>query len=344
MKISSTLYLLPILILSCNTQQRVKPFATTQRLNSDPDDVAVWIHPEQPLKSVIFLNDKNTSGGVYGFDISGKAIPELSISPLSRPNNLDIASAFINPYKNDSTVPVLFVAERETQRIRAYTVPHLNALDSGGYIAFNEDSSQNVDFHAPMGIAVMNKSPFQNVDIFVSRKSGPLQGYLHHYRATWAHKNKIDLQFIRSFGTFSGLKEIESIALDTLKNRVYYSDETYGIRYASADPNQSDTGSFGIGTFKSDCEGIAVIHSLKKYPNGLIIVSDQKRNNLNFFDRETLLFIGYVEIAAKETDGIEFSTLALLEKSEGTLFAMNNKQHNFHYYTIESLLSNLKTP
>lgn len=344
MKISSTLYLLPILILSCNTQQRVKPIATTQRLNNDPDDVAVWIHPQEPSKSVIFINDKNSSGGVYGFDISGKAIPKLSVSPLSRPNNLDIAPAFINPYKNDSTVPVIFVAERGTERIRAYSVPQLIALDSGGYIAFNEDSSQIADFHAPMGIAVMNKSPFQIIDIFVSRKSGPKQGYLNHYRATWAHKNTINLQFIRSFGNFSGLKEIESIAVDTLKNRVYYSDETYGIRYASADPNHSDTGSFGLGTFKSDCEGIAVIYSLNKYPNGLIVVSDQQRNNLNFFDRETLLFIGYVEIKAKETDGIEFSTLALVENSEGTLFTMNDKHHNFHYYTIESLLSNLKTP
>ena len=74
----------------------------------------------------------------------------------------------------------------------------------------------------------------------------------------------------------------------------------------------------------------------------MIVVSDQQRNNLNFFDRNTHKFIGFVEIEATETDGIDFSTLALVKDSEGTLFTMNDLHHNFHYYSIESLIRNIK--
>lgn len=339
---------LPIAFLflatACHSQKRIKPLISSEPLNNDPDDVAIWIHPSEPLKSIVFLNDKSSNGGVFGFDISGKPLANKSIQPLLKPNNLDIVNRLSNPFKHDSLESLLVITERETQRIRIFNVPDLNSLDSGGFIAFAEDSSGNSDFHAPMGIAVMSKYPYENLDVFVSRKFGPNQKYLNQYKAFWTSDKQMKLNYVRSFGTFSGIKEIEALAIDTFHNRIYYSDENYGIRYASTSPDKIDTGSFGIGSFKSDCEGIAVIYTLKKFPNGLIVVSDQQRNNLNFFDRNTHKFIGFVEIEATETDGIDFSTLALVKDSEGTLFTMNDLHHNFHYYPIESLIRNIKKP
>ena len=44
---------------------------------------------------------------------------------------------------------------------------------------------------------------------------------------------------------------------------------------------------------------------------------------------------------AKETDGIDFAAVPLFRNSRGTIFMMNDKQHNFHYYDIENLLKAL---
>ncbi|MEY3965284.1 MAG: hypothetical protein RL263_453, partial [Bacteroidota bacterium] len=220
-----------------------------------------------------------------------------------------------------------------------YSLPDMEPLGSNGkFNVFNECTEKNIDFHSPMGLSATVNKIRDSVFIYVSRKNGPKNGYLGVYLLT---ENE-NLKLLKFIGDFSGKKEIEAVAIDSRFNRLYYSDETFGIHVIDLNKKSSISKVFGKEHFKADMEGIAIIDSLKKYPQGLIAISDQQASRIIFFDRTNQSYIGYSQISAIETDGIEFSKLPIVENSEGTLFVMNDKDHNFHYYTIESLIENLK--
>jgi 3-phytase len=72
---------------------------------------------------------------------------------------------------------------------------------------------------------------------------------------------------VRKFGKYSGLKEIESIAVDDEMGYIYYSDEQFGVHKYYADPakGNEELSVFGQGDFTSDVEEFRSILLLKKY-------------------------------------------------------------------------------
>ena len=86
----------------------------------------------------------------------------------------------------------------------------------------------------------------------MSRKSGPAQGYLQQYLLHDDGNGKVIGEFVRSFGAYSGKKEIESVAVDNEPGFVYYSDEQTGIRKYCADPEKgnAELALFGQNQFK----------------------------------------------------------------------------------------------
>jgi len=81
-----------------------------------------------------------------------------------------------------------------------------------------------------MGIALYTRPSDGNIFAIVSCKSGPAQGYLQQYLLHDDGNGKVIGEFVRSFGAYSGKKEIESVAVDNEPGFVYYSDEQTGIR------------------------------------------------------------------------------------------------------------------
>ncbi len=70
----------------------------------------------------------------------------------------------------------------------------------------------------------------------VGRKSGPVEGYLEQYLLKDNGNGQVVGELVRSFGKFSGIKEIESIAVDNELGYVYYCDEGAGVHKYYADP------------------------------------------------------------------------------------------------------------
>jgi 3-phytase len=121
--------------------------------------------------------------------------------------------------------------------------------------------------------------------VIVGRKSGPKEGYLWQYKLS--EKNgSITGDVVRKFGKYSGLKEIESIAVDDELGYIYYSDEQFGVHQYYADPAKGNEELlvFGQGDFTSDVEGFRSILLLKK---GYILVSDQQNDTFNVYLRKT---------------------------------------------------------
>jgi 3-phytase len=80
------------------------------------------------------------------------------------------------------------------------------------------------DFAAPMGIALFKRADGA-VFAIVGRKSGPNEGYLWQYRI----EPGPSLRLVRRFGKFSGMGEIEAVAVDDALGFVYYADGTYQL-------------------------------------------------------------------------------------------------------------------
>ncbi len=327
MKKSNTIITLSILpfLVNCAGQGRLgiklQPTTVTETVLHDTDDPALWINPEDASKSIIIGTDKDTDGGLYAFDLDGKIINK--VLGLKRPNNVDIEYGFtLNGKKND----IAAVTERETNKVKLYTLPDLKEV--GEFSVFDGEAERG-----PMGISMYRNPDTGEIYAVVGRKSGPADGYLWQYKLT-KKEGKISGEVVRKFGKYSGLKEIESIAVDDEMGYIYYSDEQFGVHQYYADPakGNEEIAVFGKGDFKSDVEGISI------YPTssdtGYILVSNQQKDTFNIYARENPAkgLIAEIPVSTSESDGSEVTNVNLGPKfPKGVFVAMSNGKV-FHLY------------
>ncbi|AZA83233.1 3-phytase [Chryseobacterium lactis] len=322
-------------VISCTGQkqlgEKLKPTVITETVVHDTDDPAIWINPQDASKSIIVGTDKDSDGGLFAFDLNGKIIHK--VTGLKRPNNVDIEYGFI---LNGKKIDIAAVTERETNKVKLYSLPELNEV--GEFSVFDGESERG-----PMGISMYKKPETGEIYAVVGRKSGPADGYLWQYKL--AEKNgKITGEVIRKFGKYSGLKEIESIAVDDEMGYIYYSDEQFGVHQYYADPDRGNEELlvFGKGDFTSDVEGISI------YPTsgatGYILVSNQQNDTFNVYLRENPSKgrIAEIPVSTSESDGSEVTPINLGPKfPKGVFVAMSNGRV-FHLYDWRIIENRIK--
>ena len=307
----------------------VKPTAVTEALPHDTDDPAIWIHPTDASKSIIIGTDKDTDGGLYAFDLKGKILKK-SI-PLKRPNNVDIAyGLIIDGKKTDIAV----TTERESNTIRIFSLPDLEPIDNGGITVFEGEEMCD-----PMGVSLYTRPTDGKIFAVVGRKSGPSGSYLWQYELSGKGKFAA-AKVVRKFGTYSGKKEIEAIAVDNELGAIYYCDEQVGIRKYKADPALNDNKElafFGQKDFKADHEGIAIYK--KTDSTGYILVSNQQANSFMVYPREGVKgnpnkysLLAEVPTSTIECDGADVTSINLGGPYKNGLFIAMSNGMTFHYY------------
>lgn len=312
----------------------VKPVLVTEVVNHDTDDPAIWINRADTLKSLIIGTDKDTDGGLYAFDLTGKIVGKSE--KLQRPNNVDIA--YNLPLAGRLT-DIAVATERETNKIRIFRLPDLQPIDNGGIPVFEGEAQRD-----PMGVALYTRPADSAIFAIVGRKTGPAEGYLWQYRLQDDGKGKMKAELVRKFGKYSGKKEIEAIAVDNTLGYVYCSDETVGIRKYYADPEKKDDTElnfFGQTGFASDHEGISL------YPlsdsTGYLLVSNQQANSFMIFLREGQNeFVGEVPVSTVESDGSDITPVTFGNKFPGGLFVAMSNGRVFHYYAFKYLEARMK--
>ncbi|NMH27786.1 phytase [Flavobacterium silvaticum] len=303
----------------------IKPTVVTQKTPHDTDDPAIWINPSDASKSLVIGTDKDTDGALYVFDLSGKIVGKSET--LQRPNNVDIAYGFV---LNGKKVDIAVTTERETNEIRVFSLPDLKPIDNGGIPVFEGEPERG-----PMGIALYTKND-GTIYAIVGRKSGPSGSYLWQYELD-GKSGSATANVVRKFGKYSGLKEIEAIAVDNEKNVVYYCDETVGIRKYSADPTSGneELAFFGQTGFKSDHEGIAIYKT--NASDGYILVSNQQANSFMVFDRNggpngDYPLITEVPTSTIECDGADATSVNLGGQFPKGMFVAMSNGMIFHFY------------
>lgn len=322
---------LTLLVACGNRFPIIAPDVITENTLHDTDDPAIWINPKDASESIIFGTDKETDGAIYAFDLDGKIIENKTIRGIKRPNNIDLEYGF---KLTDSTqTDIIAFTERETKTIRLYSVPDMKPLDNGGFPVFENETA--LEFDAPMGIALFKSSKNNAIYAIVGRKNGPKEGYLHQYLLT-SDSLGVHSTLVRTFGAFSGKKEIEAIAVDNENAIVYYSDEMHGIRKYHAEPSKGDKEiyTFGGEYFERDIEGIAIA----KYANkSFLIVSNQQAHTFCIFDLKTNAFIKEINLGTAETDGCDVTTVALGDKFPNGVFVSMNDNRNFYFHDLAKL-------
>src|SRR5690606_5555990 len=116
----------------------------------------------------------------------------------------------------------------------------LKPIDNGGIPVF--EGEEGVEMRDGMGLALYTKKDSTGSTIYavVGRKTGPSGSYLWQYKLTGGTDGVVRGEVVRKFGTYSGKKEIEAIAVDNELGFIYYSDEQAGVRKYYADPELND--------------------------------------------------------------------------------------------------------
>ncbi|WP_299098388.1 phytase [uncultured Winogradskyella sp.] len=323
-----------ITLVSCgNKLPVIAPTLVTEKLPHDSDDPAIWVNSKNPEESIVFGTDKDdVNGGIYAFDLDGKIIKDKSITGISYPNNVDVEYGF--KLNDSTTTDILMFTEREKNQIRLYAIPDMKPLDNNGFKVFTDET--NVEYKRPMGISLFKNPKTGNISAFVSRKSGPTEGYLYQYGLV-SDSTGVHAKLLRKVGKFSGTKEIEAIAVDDELGFLYYSDEGVGVRKYYADPQMGneEIALFGGEFFKDDIEGIAIA----AYPNekGYIIISNQQDHTFNFFKRSDNSFVKTLNLGTIETDGCDIVTTSLGKKFPNGLFVSMNDEKDFFFHAVDSL-------
>lgn len=330
---------LALALVACNdhapvAENALKPAAVTDPVEHDTDDPAIWINRKDTLQSLIIGTDKDSQGALYAFDLNGRIVRKSE--GLKRPNNVDIA--YDLPV-NGRLVDVAVLTERETRKIRIFSLPDLKPLDNGGIPVFAGE--QQAD---PMGLAMYTRPSDSAVFVIVGRKEGPAEGYLWQYRLLDDGRGNLKAEVVRKFGRYSGKKEVEAIAVDNQLGFVYYSDETAGVRKYFADPDKKDDREldfFAQQGFASDHEGISV------YPvtdsTGYLLVSNQQANTFMIFKREGAnAFVAEVPVSTIESDGSDITPVTFGGKYPGGLFVAMSNGRVFHYYSWKDIEGRMK--
>jgi len=322
------------------TKMELSPSFITDTLEHDTDDPAIWIHPQDPSKSLVIGTDKDLNGGLFVFDLKGKLDSSRSVKGLKRPNNVDIEYGLAI---GDTLVDITVATERLTHKLRIFRLPDMKPMDNGGIEVFWGETGR--EYRDLMGIALY-KNKAGTIYAIVGRKNGPTDStYLWQYELKGTRDSLVQVKLVRKFGAYSGLHEIESIAVDDQLGYVYYSDEGVGIRKYYADPENGnqELALFGTGSFKEDNEGIS-IYTLTD-STGFILVSDQQDHSFHIYPREgttenphahPMLRKQYV--AARESDGSEIISIPLLPDFPFGLFVAMSDDKTFHFYRADQVI------
>lgn len=318
----------------------ITPVIITEKVKYDTDDPAIWIDRASPANSLIIGTDKHENGALYVFDLNGNIIEDKVVHGLRRPNNVDIEYNFI---LGGESVDIAVVSERHSHKLRIFKLPGMEPIDQGGIPIFEGESKDR--YREVMGISLYKNPDSGNIYAIAGRKSGPTDGtYLWQYLLEDDGEGGVRATLVRKFGNYSGVKEIEAIAVDDRLGYVYYSDETAGVRKYYADPEKGnmELALFALKDFKQDQEGISIYEATDT--TGYILVSDQQNNRFQIFTREGTdkmphqhKLVKTVNVEALESDGSEVTSFGLNDQFSKGLFVAMSSNKTFHYYSWKDI-------
>ncbi len=304
------------------------------------DDPAIWVHPNDPSKSLIYGSNKK--GGLAVYNLEGT---EVAYYPIGNINNVDILYKF--PLE-DKLITVLGCSNRSNQSIDLFKIDEndgtLKNIAAGNLVI---DTTLIDDIYGfCFSVDQKNNSFYCNIN----GKNGLFQQFEMN-----DNSDGITLELKRSIPFDS---QTEGMVADNQFGNFYIGEEAKGIWKLNIDPATGINKKLLKGSDQSnpnisfDIEGLSIY---KKNDKGYLIASSQGNFSYAIFDRiGDNTYLGSFKIShsdnvdgAEETDGLDIVSDSLDQNfPEGLLVVQDGfnfdqeilKSQNFKFVSIKNIL------
>ncbi len=242
------------------------------------DDPAIWIHPEEPGKSLVIGTDKRS--GLLAYDLRGN---QLQYLPVGQLNNIDLRH---HPWGMQQ-MSLIAATQRGPSRIVLFTLDHTN-------LKVTPVAVHTTELQYPYGVCM-----YQDIrgvpHVIANSKDGAFVMY--------AVARDYSLTPVRRWHTAS---QPEGCVADDARQVVYFGEEEQGIWRLNLTPGSTGevklVDSVNSGRLTADVEGMALYFGDQQT---LLVVSSQGDNSFAVYDtaNDQYLYSFHV-VSNKHIDGV----------------------------------------
>lgn len=201
---------------------------STQAVESFANDVAIWVHPDDPAKSLIFGTDFGTypNGGLFVWNLDGTQQNRLTVS---HPEQVEVEYGM---QLGDELVDIVVITMRDHDELRVYKIDP-ESLD------LTEITTDNLIFSpSPYGLGLYKNPANGEISAIVSSRVLEGENQVHQLALHDDGSGGVAGTEVRSSLGESDL--VSAILVDDDLGYLYLVDETSGIFKFHADPELGD--------------------------------------------------------------------------------------------------------
>jgi 3-phytase len=276
------------------------------------EDLALWVHPTDPKKSVVIGADKGCNR-LFVYDLAGKTLQSISLGPITGDDlegvvNVDVRRGFkLGGHAVDVVVATdqangelaVFTLNRRTRQLQNAAARKLKVAPLG------------------YGVCMYSSSETGKLYAFVTQeeeKDLGIPGGLVQQWELFDADGRIDARRVREMDSGG---EAEGCVADDQLGQLYIGNHNAGVFRFGAEPADStapvqiDTTGPG-GHLVADVEGLALVRTSAQ--EGYLIASSQGNNSFAVYDRADGRFVKNFNIRTgddkliTEIDGIDATT------------------------------------
>lgn len=251
------------------------------------DDPAIWVHPDDPAKSVILGTQKKHGINVY--DMHGTLLQSRADGRI---NNADVRYGFM---LGRDAVDIVTGSNRTNQSISIWKVDPVTRT-----LVEIADGVIPTGMGDPYGHCMYN-STAGDFYVFVN----DTDGLVKQWQLKDAGNGKVGADLVREFSVGS---QTEGCTADDETGDLYVGEENVALWKYSAEPDGGDArtmvDSIDTGNLTADVEGVSIYYGPDG--SGYIIASNQGADNYAVYERQgDNKFLGHFHVIADEETGID---------------------------------------
>ncbi len=269
----------------------VSPSAQTEPVvtfGDAADDPAIWVHPDDPAKSIIIGTQKKRGINVY--DMDGKLLQSRADGRI---NNADVRYGFS---LGGETVDIVTASNRTHQSLSIWRVdPVTRTLVeiADGIIPTGMDD--------PYGQCMYKSAVTGEFYVYINDTDGVVK----QWQLIDAGNGKVGAKQVREFSVGS---QTEGCTADDETGDLYVGEENNALWKYSAEPDGGDertmVDNVESGNLTADIEGVSIYYG--PGGTGYIIASNQGADNYLVYERQgDNKFLGHFHVVADEATGID---------------------------------------
>jgi 3-phytase len=238
-------------------------------------DPAIWVHPDDPARSLVLGTDKK--GGLHAYSLDGRQ--RQLVSPGSRPNNVDVLYGFRLAGRRSDLAIASIGKGGKSSGVKVWTIDPVE----GTLAEIGEGPTfKTFDGGDPYGLCTYRSPRDGAVYVFVTDRDGAVEQYRLDPQA--GDRPALGATRVRAFRVGS---QAEGIVADRERARLYVAEEKVAIWEYGAEPGDGSdrraVARVGEHGLTADIEGLAIYYA--PAGKGYLLASSQRSSTVNVYER-----------------------------------------------------------